>query len=365
MPKRQLPAILTTYLRENGWVVESEGPVGQLWTHGDASVGIPFGLSPDDTDWPDVLNRVAAAMKLSATSVESSVAHFWRDEIEFRVSGSTRVPLRLGCQLYRCAYGSFRAAATTAQTPRAFLRRQYSQVGDRLTGQALFDQTRQGSYVVPVGIDLDPPPTLARGALPIEVAGEPRQRRVTRTLQESLNAIERLVIRPEHEPRRADTAALVSVGVSREMVASIEAVASSLEDGEMTVDANWAAAVTPPKVASRVSVPKGAAGRLRTVSDYLKTAPLPKTENLSGQIVSMDDDNTNPGTITIETVRRGRLCRVKVFLPDREQTDKAHRWFDTHETVIAHGHVRSASGEHPTMEPESVAPLSEVILPAN
>lgn len=87
MPKRQLPAILTTYLRENGWVVESEGPVGQLWTHGDASVGIPFGLSPDDTDWPDVLNRVAAAMKLSATSVESSVAHFWRDEIEFRVSG--------------------------------------------------------------------------------------------------------------------------------------------------------------------------------------------------------------------------------------------------------------------------------------
>jgi len=334
-----------------------------MWRHGRGSVGIPYGLSPDDPDWSDVLRRVAAAMELPLGSVEAGVARTWRDELEFRISGSPRVPLRLGSQLYRCAYASFRAAATTAQGPKAFLRRQYSQVGDRLAGQAMFDQTREGSYVVPVGIELEPPTALPRGALPIEAASEPSQRRVTRTLQESLNAIERLVIRPEHEPRRADTAALVSVGVSREMVAAVEAVASSLEHGEMTVTANWAAAVRPPRVESIVSVPREASGRLRIVSGYLRTAPPPKTENVSGQIVSMDDDNRNPGTITIETVRRGRQCRVKVFLSDRDQTEKAHRWFDTHETVIAHGHVRSASGEHPTMQPESVSPLSEVLLP--
>ncbi len=365
MPDPQLPASLTTYLSDAGWIVESEGPIGQLWAHGDDTVGIPFGLSPKDSDWPDVLRRVAVAMKLPLDSIESGITRFWRDELEFRVPGSSRVPLRLGSRLYRCAYTSFRAAATTAQSPKAFLRRQYSQVGDRLVGQAMFDQTRIGSYVVPVGIELESPPAPPPGVLPIDVVKEPLQRRVTRTLQESLNAIERLVITPEHEPRKSDTAALVSVGVSREMVASIEAVASTLEEGEMTVTANWATAVAAPKVAASVSVPAGAAERLRTVSGFLQVARAPKTENVSGQIVSMDDDNRNPGTITIETVRRGRQCRVKVFLLDRQQTETAHKWFETHETVIAHGHVSSASGEHPTMQPESVAPLSDVILPSS
>ncbi len=341
MPER-LPAGLTTYLSDMGWVLESEGSIGQLWARGDSSVGIPFGLSPEATEWMDVLRRVAVAVELPLSSVEAGVARFWRDELEFRVSGSTQVPLRLGAQLYRCAYMSFRAAATTAQNPKAFLRRQYSQVGDRLTGQALFDQTRMGSYVVPVGIRLDPLPTALPGALPIDTVGEPSQRRVTRTLQESLSAIDRLVIAPEHEPRKSDTAALGSVGVSREMVASVEAAVSSLEAGEMTVTANWATAIPAPRVQTTVAVPKEATERLRAVSDFLQTAPPPKTENVSGQIVSMDDDNRNPGTITIETVRRGRQCKVKVFLPDREQTERAHRWFDTHETVIAHGHVRSA-----------------------
>lgn len=364
MPEPLLPANLTMYLRNKGWVIESEGPVGQLWARGgDASVGVPFGLAQGDPEWPDVLRRVAAAMKLPANSVESAVLGLWRDELEFRVAGSTRVPLRLGSHLYRCVYTSFRAAATTAQGPKAFLRRQYSKVGDRLAAEAMFDQTREGSYVVPVGIELHASPR-PRDALPFEAASEPPQRRVTRTLQESLSAIERLVIKPEHEPRKSETAALVSVGVSREMVASIEVVASSLDDGELTVTASWAAAVPSPRIDPTVTVPKEAAERLRTVAGYLKTAQPSKTENISGQIVSMDDDNRNPGAITIETVRRGRQCRVKIFLPDREQTEKAHKWFDTHETVIAYGHVHSASDEHPTMQPESVAPLSEVILPS-
>lgn len=347
-----------------GWAVESEGPLGQLWARDGHSVGIPYGLSPEATDWTDVLGRVARALELPLRSVEAGVTRLWRDELEFRVAGSTRVPLRLGAQLYRCAYMSFRAAATTAQHPKALLRRQYSQVGDRLTEQALFDQTRIGSYVVPVGIALDPVAAAPAGVLPIEAPGEPRQRRVTRTLQEALSAIYRLVITPEHEPRKRDTAALVSVGVSREMVVSVEAVASSLEQGEMTVTANWATAIAAPKVQTTVTVPKEAAERLRVVSAFLQTSSPAKTENVSGQIVSMDDDNRNPGTITIETVRRGRLCRVKVFLPNRDQTERAHRWFDTHETVIAHGHVQAAFSDHPTMQPESVAPLSEVILPS-
>ena len=345
-----------------GWTIESQGSIGQLWTREGGSVGIPFGLSPGSTDWTDVLCRVAAALHLPLSTVESGLARFWRDEVEFRVSGSTRIPLRVGAQLYRGAYMSFRAAATTAQSPKAFLRRQYSLVGDRLTDQARFDQTRVGSYVVPIGIELDPVPS-APDSLISDSVGEPSQRRVTRTLQESLNAIERLVIAPEHEPRNRDTAALVSVGVSREMVASIETAVNSLEVGDLTVTADWARAVPSPRVQTAVSFPKEAAERLRTVSDFLKTSPPPKTENISGPIVSMDDDNRNPGTITIETVRRGRHCRVRVFLRDREQTERAHKWFDTHETVIAHGHVHSASADHPTMQPESVAPLSDVILP--
>lgn len=143
--------------------------------------------------------------------------------------------------------------------------------------------------------------------------------------------------------------ATVSVGVSRELVASLESAVNALQDGEMTVTAHWATAVAAPNVQVQVAIPSEAASRLRVVSEWLETAPQPKTESVSGQIVSMDDDNRNPGTITIETVRRGRPCRVQIFLRDREETERAHRWFDSHETVIAHGHVHSAVATHPTM----------------
>ena len=175
---------------------------------------------------------------------------------------------------------------------------------------------------------------------------EPEERRATRTMAQALSAIQNRIVDPDRVPGPAVINDLIVAGVSREMVSALHQVVS--DDSVTTFDASfrWASGFQEPqKLPSKVEIPAGAADVLKRTFELMRPLKKSRTENLTGQIVQLrDDDSVVFGDVSIRTMRNGRTSEVDVRLRGPE-LQQAHRWFEDREVLVVEGEVASTPGK--------------------
>lgn len=302
--------------------------------------------------------------------MESEIAHQFFDVTELRAVGDTAhdsIPLATGQALLASGRTILRSSATTSRRQRVVIGSQFSTVGDRIASRARMGYTRHGSYVLPILMpisvgDLDRPEMPS--FVGTETFRESEERRVTRTMAQALTAIHNRVVTPAVDPPKSVIPDLVVAGATRETVVAIERLVATPEVSGLGIDFRWASAVQAPSGLSRaVTFPAEAAPLLTRTAQLMRSAPKRREEQLSGVIVELrDEPNEKFGEFSLQTVRNGRHCEVRVTV-ERETLDQAHAWFADNETLIIDGAVESRPGRPLRVpRPESIVPLSDTIL---
>jgi hypothetical protein len=227
-----LPALdhlVRLYLTSRGWHADPPGSAGALWRRGeDQVIAVPARIPVDSAAWRSVIDRIGVADARSPEDVASSIQLQMTDVTRLRaandivISGS--IPLPAGVNLVSSAYAMLRAAATASVRPRAHIAGNFSKLADEVVAQARLGHTQSGSYIIPLLMPLTSPPDDRTDAPPVpgmEIERspiEPSERRVTRTLAQALDAVDRLIVQPARKPRPSDLTSAVVAGVTRELV---------------------------------------------------------------------------------------------------------------------------------------------------
>lgn len=366
---------LTSYLIRHGWKVTSTGQMGALWRRGleDSSlVAVPSNITSRNEEWSGVVSRIAHAEKLQPSAVDTSIRNQYIDATEFRaaddlyIEGS--IPLEAGFSLFASARTVVRVCATTSRGAKARIGGDYSTRGDRIAESARFGHTLRGSYIIPVFMPLPRPTAPSQTPLDLEknqrTFYESEERRVTRTMAQSLAALKSLVVEPGKAPRSSVVADLVTAGVSREMVLAIHKVIS--DESVATFDAtfSWAGSIPkPPNLPERIAIPSESADLLEGAARQMKVGKKTGVETMTGLIVQLRDEGERFGEVVIQTVRRGRPCEVSVRLAQHQLID-AHEWFKERRALVLDGPVVSQPGRPLRVDAvKRLQPLDETFLP--
>lgn len=373
------------YLRRRGWVEEPPGRAGSWWHRPSRPspeetrigvpdrIGVPGRIIPGTVEWRSVIGSLADYERRSFEEIAETIRVQFVDVTEFGIAGDFTMAgpilLSAGASFLSSARGMLRAAATAAVRPRADIGN-FSTVANRIADRARLGYTREGSYVIPLLMPL-PPPQDDSAHEPLEgmeterVAYEPAERRVTRTLAQSLAAVQQGIVQPAREPRARDMAALVSAGVTRQLVAAASSILAEPEVSEFRASFQWAGAITPPGgVPRRVELPKAAGPLLATAEKLLKSSPRRDPGQIvTGPIVMVRRLPDAPsGEIAIQTMRAGRMSEVRVHLSAQE-LDNALEWMRAGRAVVAEGQLVRVPGQLSRIpEPSRIHPLDETFL---
>lgn len=370
---------LSDWLEKTGWRHGTPGIAGSRWAIDDSEpVGIMDGITSDMPEWNATLARIASVLGRSRDEVAASIVNLYTDEIVFHAKGnsSDSISLDEGARLVDLIKSAVRTTATTSRSQKPVINGNWSRDGDRITSEVRLGHTRKGSYAVPVYYDIGQP-TLSDALaeeIPTMEAGESTQRRASRTLMQSLNAIEQDLLRPGKEPTSSVIMDLVHKGVSKELAASLASFSRrSVEVASLETDANWAAGAKSAHVTS-VVIPVGTEpAKLleRTAQTMLKMAFSPKQEFISGPVVGVitkDGHNARSEGSPIDTevmvqaVRRGR--EVTVHVPANASLwGQVTKWLTTGESVEAFGEISKASGRLVMRPVEPLRSLNQERLP--
>jgi hypothetical protein len=370
-----------SYLRLRGWESSAPGRGGALWSKtavggladGSTVIAVPDVIRFGTTEWRSVLQRLAAYEHREPFAVQDDLLHQLRDTFWFSASSDLdiydTIALDAGVDLLTSVKAMLRCTATTAQSPRSQIGGAYSRVGDRIADRARLGHSRSGSYMIPIMMELDPPPPRddfeLHDATAERVAYEPAERRVMRTLAQALVAVESRVLQPEREPTREDVVPLVAAGVSREFVVAVERSVSDSRVGEIASSFDWALAVAPPGGTPKgVAIPSEAAGRLEKVASYLRTARRDASQIISGLIVEVRHVPDDPlAEIALQVVRNGRLREVRVRIRSDDQLADCHEWMQMRRTVVVEGTITRSPGQPLRVDkPAGLYPLDETFL---
>lgn len=357
---------LTDVMSLSGWSETSRGPVGALWKHDatNALVGIPDGLSTERPEWIQVVSQIADAMRLSVEDLSLRIRRFRFDVVEFKASGSlwdTAVPVEAGFNLFRTARKVLRSTATTSRGTRAEIGTSYLQISKDLVSTALFDQTRHGSYVVPMLLPVEGLVDQNDDSLhtttdrELETTSgddvftetvkqrETQVRRVTRTMAEALSTVESTLITPDEEPTQQEIAAMVDSGVSKELLSALYEVISAPAVLSFNTSFAWSEVLSAPNHldGASVGIPSAAAELIkRTIPRFVRPARN-DTERFTGPIVQMRHEKMlRLGRVSIDTFRRSRKVEISAHVSS-EKLDAMHDAFAEHDTVVVEGVVRS------------------------
>ena len=363
-------ADLISFLRRTGGSIIGSGGAGDAWLLGDSEspLIVPRNVGPEHFEWEGILERAARALGRSVPEVHSDVERQYVDLTEFSADDDDMpgsVSLDVGSALVDTARSLVRSSATSSRIDRLAIEGNYSRVGDRLATQARMGHTRSGSYVLPILMSLPRPREEASDdrLYNPDAYLESDERRVTRTLAQSLVAIQRVIVDPDRVPSRDVLGDLVVAGVTRESVLAVERVLSAGASA-FTAQFDWARAPgEPANLPREATFQREAAEVLRDAAGMMRTNRPPKGERLTGLIVAMRDDPGEPyGEMTLRTVRSGRTCEVRVTL-ERARLQRAHRWFEKHEAIGVQGKVIRDPGKSLRIpEPTVVQPVSETVL---
>lgn len=368
---------LSRYLSRAGWERQQPGPAGALWLQSSrpgVALAVPEPIKPDMDEWNGIVQRLATFEHRSARDVTMSIMTQYVDVTRLRAANSYvitgTIPLEAGVGLVQSAHSMLRAAATTARQPRAQINGNYSNLGDAIIHQARMAHTEDGSYVLPIWMPLTPPKE-DDGSLFDELEtrqpAETLERRVTRTLAQSLEAVQKVIVQPDSAPRStSDLLPVIAAGGSRELVLALYKIISQPAVAEFEAQFDWAGGLKPPGgVSDRVVLPRDAAPLLEDAARLLKIPARFPTQIYTGQIVVIMHRPGDPfGEIGVDTVRQNRSCEIRVRL-DASTLDLAFEWARTERAILVEGDVRRGGpGQKLRIDsPTRVVPLDETFLP--
>lgn len=233
------------------------------------------------------------------------------------------------------------------------------------------DHTVRGPFMIPVLVPL--PRTTAPNTMHqvddslelFRAAPEPFERRVTRTLAQSLLAVQEVIVQPQKMPTMRDLHFAVERGLSREFCTALSKILEEPSIGEFKAQFEWAPALSAPETMPRtVEVPSGAREKIDHAAEILKEHRVEPRSIFSGGIVELRHVADDPwGHITIATVRRGRPCEIRVRL-SYDHYQEALSWHSQHRVVIVEGTVREGPNRRLVVDkPLSCRPIDEALLP--
>lgn len=358
------------FLENHEWIPLSRGAAGALWKHESGSiVAVPDGVQPDSPYWSDIIDRVAAPLKISPVEASAAIRNVFIDIAEFRAADDkyieASIPVEAGFSLVSTARSLLRASATTSRGARAYIGGNYSKPGERIVENARFGHTKRGSYILPMYVPLGiEDPESPDNPQMFRLPAESDERRVTRTMAQALTAIENKIVDPQHEPSDAMLGDLVTAGVSREMVRAIHEILSEETVTTFTTQFKWASGVSSnDSLPKQVAFPADAAELLDRTAKRMRPLKKSAYETITGPIVQLRDESALTfGEVTVQTTRKGRNCEVTVVLSD-EALDRSHEWFRDRETLVVEGHIESVPGRGLRIGTvRRIQPLAETLL---
>lgn len=378
LSRASLNTNLNRYLTQAGWERQPRGPAGSLWFQNAraerAVLAVPDPIEPEDSELTGILRRLAAFERRSAGDIAMNIITQYVDVTRLRAANdyviTGTIPLSAGVSLVESARSMLRAAATTARRPRSQIKGAYSRLGDEIVEQARMAHTEVGSYILPVWMPLTPPEgdtdTLFSGTeqrMPMET----QERRVTRTLAQSLEAVQKVVIQPANAPRNAgDLHPVIAAGGSREMLLALHKILHDPAVAEFEAVFSWAGGLRAPGgIPERVTLEAEAAPLVEQAARLLKVPDRFPKEIYTGPIVVLMHKPGDPyGEIGIDTVRQNRSCEVRVRLGGKS-LDMAYEWARTERAILVEGEVRRGVGQKLRIDaPSRILPLDETFLPS-
>jgi hypothetical protein len=375
-------ASLYRYLVQAGWQRQTPGPAGSLWYQSAervperVAIAVPDRVEPEDPELDGILRRLSSFERRPAAQIAMNIVTQFVDVARLRAANdhviTGTIPLTAGVSLVESARSMLRAAGTTARRPRSQIKGAYSKIGDEIVDQARMAHTEHGSYVVPIWMPMAPPEdekdTLfseTEQRMPMET----QERRVMRTLAQSIEAVQKVVIQPASSPRTSgDLIPVVAAGGSREMLLALHRILKDPAVAEFEASFTWAGGLKAPGgVPERITLEAGAAPLLEKAARLLKVPDRFPKQIYTGQIVVLMHKPGEPyGEIGIDTVRQNRSCEVRVRL-DNATLDRAYEWARTERAILVEGDVgRGGPGRRLRIDsPSRILPLDETFLPSS
>jgi hypothetical protein len=373
---------LNRYLTQTGWKKQPPGPAGSLWlqTHVGSServaLAVPDQIEPEDAEIDGILRRLSAFEHRPTDDIAMNILTQFIDVTRLRaandyvITGS--IPLSAGVSLVESARSMLRAAGTTARRPRPQINGAYSKIGDEVVEQARMAHTEDGSYILPIWMPMAPSEdeldTLfseTEQRMPMET----QERRVMRTLAQSLEAVQKVIIQPSSSPRNVgDLLPVIAAGCSRETLLALHRVLKDPAVAEFEASFTWAGGLKAPGgVPERVTLEAGAAPLLENAARLLKVPDRFPKQIYTGPIVVLMHKPGEPyGEIGIDTIRQNRNCEVRIRL-DNDTLDMAYEWARTERAILVEGDVRrGGAGQKLRIDsPSRIIPLDETFLPSS
>ncbi|WP_189132169.1 hypothetical protein [Wenjunlia tyrosinilytica] len=235
------------------------------------------------------------------------------------------------------------------------------------------DHTLDGSFVIPLLVPLSAPDERTPHAadLPnLELftsAPEPFERRVTRTLAQSIQAVREIIVQPENSPSMSELHAVVERGVSREFCSALASILAEPAVGEFETQFDWAESLPAPgAMPTSVVIESEAVGRIEEAAKKLKKGRIDTRSTFSGDIVELRHVTDEPfGFIWVSTIRKGRRSEIRVRLPFSEYQE-ALTWHHSQRVVIVEGRIEVGAGRRLVVEsPVSCRPIDEIFVDAH
>jgi hypothetical protein len=346
-----------------------------MWIRNESRIGVPDIEGEDPYLIDGILERIARAEQKDKRFVTNYIRYYRMDvtllQAASEQSPSETIPLGAASTVISSARSILRASGTTAWNERSHIAGNYAKQGDSVLERARMDHTVRGPFMIPVLVPL--PRTQAldttrQGDESLELfraAPEPFERRVTRTLAQSLLAVQEVIVQPEKMPTMRDLHLAVERGVSREFCTALYKILEEPSIGEFKAQFEWAPAVSAPETMPRsVELPSDAREKIEHAADILKRHRVEPRSIFSGGIVELRHVVDDPwGYITISTVRHGRASEIRVRLR-YDQYLEAMSWHSKHRAVIVEGTVREGPNRRLVVdEPVSCRPIDEALLP--
>ncbi|MCT9139113.1 hypothetical protein [Streptomyces violarus] len=371
----RIPSItqIRTYLQAKGWESQPPGAAGTIWHLDGAMIGVPAVNDPGIAS--GIVERIARQEQRSPKDVALSIRYHLMDVTYLRAANdyaiTDTIPFEAASTVITSARKLLRAVGTTAWNERGEIGGNYARQGDAVLRRARMDHTQEGSFIIPILVPLSHMEDVP-GAAPQEAdlelfqaAPEPFERRVTRTLAQSLMAVKEIIVEPESSPTVGDLHAVVARGVSREFCTALAKILTEPSVSEFETSFAWASSVPAPEtMPSAVSIESDASEKIEEAAGKLKRHRIDSTSTFSGNIVELRHVGDDPfGIATISTVRRGRRSEIRVRLP-YETYQEAIIWHRARRVVIVDGEVKHGVGRRLVVDnPVDCRPIDEILLP--
>uniref|UniRef100_UPI003C7E79A3 hypothetical protein n=1 Tax=unclassified Streptomyces TaxID=2593676 RepID=UPI003C7E79A3 len=364
-----------TYLQAKGWESQPPGSSGTLWVRDGVMIGVP--AKEDPVISAGIVERIAKQERRSTKDVALSIRYYLMDVTYLRTANdyliTDTIPFEAASTVITSARKLLRAVGTTAWNERGDIGGNYAREGDAVLRRARMDHTQEGSFIIPILVPLshaqETPGEVARTpSLELfQAAPEPFERRVTRTLAQSLMAVKEIIVEPEASPNVGDLHAVVARGVSREFCSALAKILREPSVTEFETIFEWASSVPAPEtIPSSVSIGSDASAKIEDAAEKLKRHRIDSTSTFSGNIVELRHVGVDPfGFATISTVRRGRRSEIRVRLP-YETYQEAVIWHRARRVVIVDGEVNHGPGKRLIVDnPAGFRPIDEILLPTS